>query len=315
MTNCLLNACKLSALILIVFAVATGNCQARLWSNASGEYTLEAELVMSNEKSVVLKRADHELVAIPLAELSTEDREHLKSQEALDAQKKADERQQTLKLTDGTEIVGRIIDFAERDITLRRWRGNFYVNDRKLDNLPKFYQRLLPQVVAHFETLRTVDLSGLENWMVRQRGRPRTFHLEGVLIESESGDVHAVPFFLLPETERNLWERYWKNWQAASKESTFESREDLAFLLKSFAAARAEDAQVQREIAELQLKMQAVQAGVTSLWEVTLYPDVAMNGWPQWVVVLGRDNRQATITALEQNPGFVAGPVRRVSRR
>ena len=134
-------------------------------------------------------------------------------------------------------------------------------------------------------------------------------------MEVENGDVHAVPFFLLPDSERQLWERYWKSWQATRQEDRFESREDLAFLLKSLAAAHAEDAQVKREIAQLQLKMQAVQAGVTSLWEVTLYPDATMIGWPQWVVVPGRDSRQATITALKQNPGFVAGPVRRVSRR
>ena len=193
---------------------------------------------MFNEKSVVLKRADHELVAIPLAELSDADREYLKSQAALDRQQQVDTLLPTLKLTDGTEIAGRIVDFAERDVTLRRWRGNFYVNDRRLDTLPKFYQQLLPQVVAHFETLRTVDLSGLENWLVRQRGQPREFHLEGVLVEVENGDVHAVPFFLLPEEERRLWERYWKSWQATRQENRFESREDLAFLLKSLAAAR-----------------------------------------------------------------------------
>jgi hypothetical protein len=311
-------------LVLLFYGIMLTSCpgggsiahaESRVWSDKSGEYTLEAELVTFNDKSVVLKRADHELVAFPLAELSPADQDFLKTQAALDAQKKSDESKQTLELTDGTKITGHIVDFAERDITLQRRRGNFYVNDRRLDNLPEFYQKLLPQVVAHFETLRSPDLAGLENWMTRQRGRPHTFHLEGVLIESANGDVHAVPFFLLPAAERQLWERYWINWQARQKERETESREDLAFLLKSFAAARAEDAQIQREIAELQLKMQAVQAGVTSLWEVTLYPDVAMHGWPMWVVVPGRDSRQATMNALDRYPGFVVGPVRRVSRR
>ncbi len=304
--------------IMLVVSLAQGSvahAESRVWTDTSGAYTLTAELVTFNDKSVVLKRADHELVAFPLAELSQADHDYLKTQAALDAQKKIDESKQTLELIDGTKIEGQIVDFAQRDVTLQRWRGNFYVNDRRLDNLPEFYQKLLPQVVAHFETLRSPDLAGLEHWMTRQRGRPRTFHLEGVLIESPNGDVHAVPFFLLPEAERKLWERYWRNWQARQKELKAESREDLAYLLKSFAAARAEDAQVQREIAELQLKMQTIQAGVTSLWEVTLYPDVAMTGWPLWVVVPGRDSRQATLNALEMYPGFVVGPVRRVSRR
>ena len=59
--------------------------------------------------------------------------------------------------------------------------------------------------------------------------------------------------------------------------------------------------------------MQAVQAGLTSLWEVTLFPAGGRGGPPLWVVVPGRDSRQATAAALQQNPGFVAGPVRRVA--
>ncbi len=169
--------------------------------------------------------------------------------------------------------------------------------------------------MAHFETLPTVNRSGLETWITRQRGRTRTVRVEGVLIELENGDLVAAPFFLLPENERRLWQGYWNNWQAAQQEDSSGSREDLAFLLKSLGAARAEDALVQRQIAELQLKMQAVQTGLTSLWEVTLYPEWGFNRWPQWVVVSGRDSNQATINALNQNPGFVAGPVRRVSQR
>lgn len=313
--GCLNVLCLLLMIAVPAGVVTPGHCQARLWSDASGNYTLEADLVLSNDQSVVLKRADHELVIIPLAELSDADREFLQSQEAADAQKQAEDRANTLQLKNGTEIAGQIVDFAKRDLTLRRWRGNFYANDRNLDNLPEFYQQLLPHVVAHFETLRTVDRSGLETWLVRQRGRPRTFHLEGVLIESNDGDLYAVPFFLLPDPERALWERYWRNWQTIQAENRVENQEDLAFLIRSLAVARAEDAQVKREIAELQLKLQAVEAGLTSLWEVTLYPGANVAGWPQWVVVPGRDSRQATIAALQQNPGFVAGPVRRVSRR
>ena len=121
------------ALTLSCLLTARSHGQTRQWSDPAGNYTLEAELVMFNEKSVVLKRADHELVAIPLAELSDADREYLKSQPALDQQQQVDTLLPTLKLTDGTEIAGRIVDFAERDVTLRRWRGNFYVNDRRLD--------------------------------------------------------------------------------------------------------------------------------------------------------------------------------------
>ena len=305
---------------LAIFAVSNGGAtvgtsQTRQWSDATGNYAFDAEVVMFNDKTVVLKRADHELVAIPLAELSEVDREYLKSPGAMELQKEAEDDQATLVLQDGTKIVGRIIDFAQRDLSLHRRRGNFYVNDRNLDNLPKFYQQILPHVVAHFETLPTVDRRGLEAWITRQRGRARALQVEGVLIELENGDLVAVPFFLLPENDRKLWQGYWKNWQTAQQDERSDSREDLAFLLKSLGAARAEDALVQRQIAQMQLKMQAVETGLTTLWEVTLYPDWGNNSWPQWVVVPGRDSNQATINALNLNPGYVAGPVRRVSSR
>src|SRR5262245_38096396 len=48
---------------------------ARIWTDSTGRYTLEAKLVTFNERSVVLKREDHELVAIPIEKLSGKDRE------------------------------------------------------------------------------------------------------------------------------------------------------------------------------------------------------------------------------------------------
>ena len=105
----------------------------------------------------------------------------------------------------------------------------------------------------------------------------------------------------------------WDEWLAARRGDDFDALDDRAFRLRSLAAAHQRDQQVQREIALLQLQLQAVQAGLTSLWEVTLYPAAGQGGPPLWVVVPGRDSRQATAAALQQHPGFVVGPVRRVA--
>ena len=64
----------------------------------------------------------------------------------------------------------------------------------------------------------------------------------------------------------------------------------------------------------MQLMLQAVQAGVVDLWEVYLEPGRGVAGQPQFVVVPARDSRQATQMALAKNPGYVAGPARRVNR-
>ena len=97
-------------------------------------------------------------------------------------------------------------------------------------------------------------------------------------------------------------------------DSSDEYRDDHAFHLQSLAAAYQQDQQVNRQIAIMNLNMQAIQAGLTSAWEVTLYPVNGNPNPPRWVVTLGRNSEIATQEALQQNPGYISGPVRRVSR-
>jgi hypothetical protein len=286
--------------------------QARVWTDASGQYTLEADLVTANDRTVVLKRPDHEMVAIPIEKLSEADREFLQSDEATKLVGESDKPMQKWTLVDGTQLDGRIVEYAQRDVTLQRRRGRIYVNDRVFENLPEFYQKLIPQVVAKSEGLQRADRVSLEAWLVRQRGQPVTLHLEGVVLETENGDEYAIPFSMFSADDLNLLKPRWEEWQTAANQKNYQQMNDHAFLLRSLAAARNRDQQVKREIAQLQLGLQAVQAGLTSLWEVTLYPAPGRNGRPLWVVMPGRNSRQATEAALERNPGYVAGAVRRV---
>jgi hypothetical protein len=304
---------QIAAIACLMAVSIAANVAARLWTDSTGNYTLEARLIMFNDKSVVLQREDHELVAFPIEELSDQDREFLKSKEAADAQKTAAESMQTWTLRDGAKIVGRIVDYAARDVTLPRRRGRIYVNDRVLDNLPEFYQQLIPKFVAESENLQRSDRASLEAWLVRQRGEPRTFHLDGVVLETENGDEYSVPFALFSEADLKVLKPGWKKWLVVHGSHDSSAEEDSAFLLRSLAAARFRDEHVHHEVAMMQLKLQAAQAGLTSLWEVTLFPGAGQGGRPLWVVVPGRDSRQATDAALQQNPGYIAGAVRRVA--
>lgn len=294
---------------------AASTVAARVWTDATGLFTMEAELVAFNERSVVLQRADHELVAIPIEQLSDEDRKYLASDEAAKVASGWTDGQQTWTLRDGTKIVGRLVDYTSRDLTIQRRRRRIYVNDRAFDNLPEFYQQMAPAIVAHFEKLPRGDRRGLQNWLTQQGGQPRTFKVDGVILETENGDEYGVPFFLFSDEDQAVLKPGWEESLAARGGKNFAAQEDHAFWLQSLAAARSRDAQVKREMAKMQLKLQAVDVGLTSLWEVTLHPTAGNGRPPLWVVVPGRDSRQATATALQQNPGFVAGPVRRVSRR
>ncbi len=92
------------------------------------------------------------------------------------------------------------------------------------------------------------------------------------------------------------------------------NRTTTPFDFRRQAAAYQHDQQVNQQIAIMNLNMQAIQAGLTSAWEVTLYPIAGNPNPPRWVVTLGRNSDIATQLALQQNPGYVSGPVRRVSR-
>jgi hypothetical protein len=305
--------CMMTALCLIALFGVPSLAQSRVWTDSTGRYTIDAELVTFNDKSVVLERADHELVAFPIDKLSEADREFLTSKETAKAVEKNIGAMQTWVLRDGTQLMGRVVDYATADMTLQRRRGRIYVNDRVLDNLPEFYQKIIPRIVAQSERLRRNDRQSLEAWLVRQRGEPRTFHLDGVIFELGDGDEYAVPFSLLREDDLLLLKPGWDRWLASHRAKNYDDRENRAFLLRSLAAARQHDTLVQRQIATMQLKFDAVAAGVTSLWEVTIYPAAGRTGAPRWVVVPGRNSQQATETVLEQNPGYVAGPVRRIA--
>ena len=170
---------------------------------------------------------------------------------------------------------------------------------------------MIPFIVAHFDRLNQPDREGLTAWLVRQRGEPRTFTVEGVVLELENGDEYGVPFFFFSQEDQRLLQPGWDEWLAAHEDS--QRRADSSFRLQSLAAAHQRDRQVNQQIAQTQLLLQAVQAGVTSIWEVMLYPPRPGAGMPQSVVVYGRNSRDAKNAALRQFPGFTVGPIRRVS--
>jgi len=298
----------LALLMLVSTAAAVSPVLARTWTDSTGKYTVDADLVAFNERHVVLQKADHQLISVPLEKLSDADRQFLQSEEANTAMNAATGADQTWTLANGLKVVGRVVDYARRDVTLQRRRGSIYVNDRRFDNLPEIYQRMIPFIVAHFDRLNQPDREGLTAWLVRQRGEPRTFTIEGVVLELENGDEYGVPFIFFSDEDQRLLKPGWEEWLAAH--NSYAAKSDSAFRLQSLAAAHQRDRLVNQQIARTQLLLQAVQAGVTSIWEVMLYPP---RGMPQSVVVYGRNSRDAANAALREFPGATVGPIRRVS--
>ena len=310
----------LVSMTLVVFLAIPQLAESREWTDSTGSYTIEADLIAFNDETVILKRKDGELGAMPIKELSKTDREYLKSKEAEESVNQITGKMQTWTMRDGSKIRGRVVDYARGDITLQRRRGKIYVNNRVFENLPEVYQLILPKVVANFEKINQPDRDGLEAWLVRQKGLPRSFTIEGVVLEFEDGDEYLIPFFFFSQNDLQVLKPGWDQWLAAHENDDYYKQQDVAFKLQSLAAARQRDQEVQRQIAMMQLNLmaeqaalQAVETGLTSLWEVTLYPARGNAGPPMWVVVSGRDSRQAIAAAQAQYAGYVAGPVRKLS--
>jgi hypothetical protein len=285
--------------------------QGREWTDANGKYSIEADLFGFNDEHVVLQRADKELGVLKIDELSEQDREYLKSVDAEEIHLQNIGGKQTWTTRSGLKLIGRAVDYVRRAVVIQRRRSRMYVNDRAFNNLPEFYQQLVPKVVEHFEEIELPDRRALLNWLRTIGGEPRTFQVEGVILEVENGDEYAVPFFVFSEADQKVLKAGWENWLAVQDD--YDERDDHAFRLEAMAAAHLKNQQIDRQIALMNLNLQAIRAGLTSAWEVTLYPVPGNPSPPRWVVMPGRNSAQATAAALKNNPGFVVGPVRRVS--
>ena len=65
---------------VVLFAVSA-SAEVRTWRDKSGRFSIRAELVESDGTAVKLKKADGNVIKVPLDRLSDEDRQFLESQE------------------------------------------------------------------------------------------------------------------------------------------------------------------------------------------------------------------------------------------
>ena len=286
--------------------------QAREWKDASGKYSFEGDLIAFNETDLVIQKADKTLVAVDFEQLSKADQEYVQSKEAAEEIDKKGAKQQVWKMRSGLEVIGDVLDYVRKDITFSMTRGKIYVNDQQFENLTGVQQRVVPLIAAQFTGREITDRAGLFDWLRRRRGEPETFTYEGVQMEMENGDLHAVPFFLFSDEALAVLKPGWEEW--SSKHATFAQQQESELRLQTQAQGFQDGQSQTNQLLKMQLQLQAVQAGLFSLWEVMLYPNPGTGGWPLYVVVPGRDSRQAAIAAMEKNPGYTVGPIVRVSR-
>lgn len=307
---------RLFALLLVLllspsFLVAE-TTEARTWKDQTGDYTVEGKLFALNDEHVVIERGDGDLGMYKIEFLSQEDREYLRSAECAECSKAHLEREQVWELIDGYKLVGTLVDYARTEVTIQRRRGRIFVNDRQFDSLPPIYQQVVIRTLGQFEQIADIDRDKFVQWVMQQRGQPRVFQVDGMVIELNDGNEYTIPFALFSDRQLRLLRGGWDAWLAAHEAKDYASRDDESFRLQAQAAAIIQNQELAQQIALAQFNLDLIRSGITSLWEVTLFPAPGNPLPPRWVLAQGRNNIQAIEMALLENPGFVVGPVRRI---
>lgn len=285
---------------------------AREWSDASGHYKFNGELIAFNEKTVILKRTDKNLVSIEFDKLSEADKKYLQSKEAQEATQKGIDAVQTWTMASGLKVSGRVVEYGRRNVRIERKRGAVYVNDKAFVNLPTVYQKMVPKIVNYFEKTMIENETELNEWLAKRKGKPAEYTLEGVMLALDNGDLYGVPFFFFSEDDLKVLKPGWDRWVAAEEDREKKDQHDME--LQAQAQAYQQDKMAQKQMMQMQLQLQAYQAGLFSLWEVQLYPGQNFNGQPVMVVVPGRNSDQAAAAAMAKYPGWTVGGVGQVIR-
>lgn len=291
---------------LAVCLVAATRSDARTWTDATGKYKLDADLIARGANSVVLQRQDGSLATVTINELSADDKKYLETPEADTADDQASGLR-TWTMASGLTVRGRVVGYGRRELSLVRRDRKLFVNDRPFQNLPEIYQRMLPKIVGHILEMNIQTPENLLSWSIDQR-TPRRFTVEGVMLELENGEQYGVPFFLFSDADQSRLKPGWDRWVAAKEDSAEREREDLV--------ARAQTREQEtsnRRVSQLQMALLATAAGVTDMWEVYLEPARGVAAMPTTAIVPARNSQAAIQMALAKNPGYVAGPVRRLN--
>ena len=292
-----------------VVVIMAGSTHAHEWSDKTGHYKFTGDLIARNDKTVIIETDKKKLISVKIEKLSEADHKYLAEQ--LDKHTEKASQPQTWHLRGGLKINAAVVEYGQRTVSIQRRRGKAYVNDKRFDNLPEFYQKLIPKIISHVEKSK-ITSDDLRDWLLSKHGHAMNYTLDGVMLEFENGDLYVLPFFMFSDEDRKLLEPGWKSWLAAENDRQLRKDHELELQAKSIANREKEMAA--RRVQELHLQLEAYRAGLFDLWEVSMQPSNGIGPWRQ-VIVPGRDSNAASVAALQENPGYTIGGVAMMERR
>lgn len=288
-----------------------GTAQAREWSTPGGHYKVDAEAVAFNDKTVVLKKTTGQLVAVELSELCDADQEYMKTAEAKDAYAKSVDQMQTWTAADGLKVRAKVLAYGRKDLVVNRQLGKVHINGQRFSKYDPLRQKLILRILSQLESQSFEDERSLETWAKTLGATSKTYPLEGVLMQLESGDEIGVPFFLLRKEEQQLLEPGWNMWLKDEENAESQKRESL--MVQAQAMEYQRDRQQQQQIETVKLNLLATATGLISIWEVIMEPNQGNYGRRTSVYVPASNSEIARQTAMQQYPGYRLVGIRRAS--
>ena len=239
--------------LCFVFLASGSPSSAREWSDATGWFKIEADLITADDDSVVLKTADQEIVILRRKQLSNADskyvdeharamakrnpRRNSNTSEGLavnpdDAEVTAAGAETTQvagtdaappkaaadddhwKLRNGDSLVGRLLGFGSQTLTLQRVRGKVAIDDVDIAELPAAYATILPAIVSRSEAKPVHDVEEIEAILIDKRGGPISYEVKGVQLELNDGHLLTIPIDLLAERDAKQVAAGFARWEA-----------------------------------------------------------------------------------------------------
>lgn len=287
--------------------------QAREWTDVSGKFSFEAELVSYSDQHVILKMPDERLVSVALDQLSDADRQFVSEARDKVASEPEAKAQQTWHLANGQKLVGEVVEYGKRTVEIRRARGKLYVNDRPFDQLPQIYQQLVLRLISHHENLNINQLSDVSSFLGRQPRQRVAYEVEGVMLELENGELYGVPFMMFSEEDRRMLRTGYRSWLQAHQEDSYRHDEESLLLRTQAQMYQQADRQMELQMQRMQLQLLGAAAGLYSFWQIELLPPLGMGGFPLIVVVPARNSQEASMMAQQNYPGYRIGLSRRLN--
>jgi len=276
-------------------------------------------LITVDKKLVVLERRDGELIALRRDELSDSDQEFVQKLDSAEEASSDLDGNSIRELGDGDEITGELIGFGRQELIVKREGGKIWVNDRRLDELPAAYRKILPNVVAAIDSKPITSVGELEEHLAEFGAGPFRYTVLGVQLDLKDWGTITIPLSLLTIDQAKEIQPGFERWQAAQQKDVSDvDRQDSESLERLALESRQRHRQryrqryqtaVQtRQFRLLELNLLAVNAGVTDVWYVAIHP-INRYGYGRTVLVNAPNSLVASQRVAWKYPYWEIGAI------